>query len=316
MKEGLGPKTNKSSFHARIIFMPLKSRKHRQIFFLFIKERTVVSVILLYALTLFFDGFPTIHAFSVANGHFLYWIEYACIIYFVVEAVLKISFYGFQRYWSSAWNKFDFIIVLFSLPSLLEPIDNLSGFQMVLALRMARLIRLFKLLRFIPHGPKIWAGVKRALQASIGVFLVLFFMNLLLAMGATILFGEHAPEYFGNPFLSIYSLFKVFTIEGWYEIPDTLAKRGGSDLWVLLVRGYFTISVLVGGILGLSLANAVFVDEMTADNTVKVEKMVLRLENDIKRLHEERQQDHAKLLDGIQAEISKLNQLIENQNRG
>lgn len=296
--------------------MPLKSRKRREILFFLIKEQTVVGIILLYAFALFFDGFPTIHAYSVGHKHFLYWIEYVCIVFFLIEATLKISFYGFQRYWKSAWNRFDFLIVLFSLPSLLEPIDTLSGFQMVLVLRMARLIRLFKLLRFIPHGPKIWTGVKRALRASISVFLVLFIINLLLAMGAAILFGEQAPEYFGNPFLSIYTLFKVFTIEGWYEIPDTLAQRGGSDLWILLIRGYFTLSVLIGGILGLSLANAVFVDEMTADNTVKVESMVLRLENDIRLLHEERQQDYAKLLDGIQAEIKKMHQMIENQNRG
>ncbi|MFQ5633064.1 MAG: ion transporter, partial [bacterium] len=244
------------------------------------------------------------------------WIEYFCIIYFVLEAALKIQVFGFHGYWRIAWNKFDFIIVLLSLPSLLEPIDAMSGYQIVLILRLARLFRLFKLLRFIPHGPKIWAGVKRALQASVGVFLALMMLNLLLAMGATILFGHEAPEYFGNPMLSIYTLFKIFTVEGWHEIPDTITRENGSSLWAFAVRGYFALCVLVGGILGLSLANAVFVDEMTADNTVKVENMVERLENDIKRLHEERQKDHADLLAGIHEELQQLRSMIENQNGG
>ncbi|MFQ5631126.1 MAG: ion transporter [bacterium] len=294
--------------------MPLKKNKARWLFYFIIRERTVVSVIILYAISLFIDGFPAAHEFSIMHKHFLYWIEYICTIYFVIEAALKILASGFHGYWRVAWNKFDFIIVLVSLPSLLEPIDAISGFQMVLVLRLARLFRLFKLLRFIPHGPKIWSGVKRALQASVGVFLALMMLNLLLAMGATILFGHEAPQYFGNPMLSIYTLFKIFTVEGWHEIPDALTKETGSSLWAFAVRGYFVICVLVGGILGLSLANAVFVDEMTADNTVKVENMVERLENDIKQLHEERQKDHAVLLADIQSELRQLRSMIENQN--
>lgn len=289
-------------------------KKQKGMLHFLIREKTVVSIILLYAITLFFDGFPDVHAFSVKNYHFLYWIEYVCTIYFIVEAILKIKFWGFRLYWEGTWNRFDFTIVVISLPSLLEPIDGMSGFQMVLLFRIARLFRLFKLLRFIPHGPKIWEGVKRALQASVGVFLALFMLNLLLAMGATILFGEYAPKQFGNPLLSIYTLFKVFTVEGWYEIPDLLSERTGSSLWALVVRGYFVLSVLVGGILGLSLANAVFVDEMTADNTVKVERMVKRLERDIKKLRVEQQQDHANLIGNIQSELQQMRQILEKHN--
>lgn len=43
-------------------------------------------------------------------------------------------------------------------------------------------------------------------------------------------------------------------------------------------------SVLIGGILGLSLANAVFVDEMTADNTKKAEEMIMELKEEIEKL--------------------------------
>ena len=82
-----------------------------------------------------------------------------------------------------------------------------------------------------------------------------------------------------------------------------------------MVRGYFALSVLVGGILGLSLANAVFVDEMTADNTVKVEKMVLRLEQDIRNLRNERQQDHAILFEDIQSELRQVRQLLEQRQK-
>ena len=45
--------------------------------------------------------------------------------------------------------------------------------------------------------------------------------------------------------------------------------------------------MLAGGILGLSLANAVFVDEMTADNTAKAEQLILELKEEIKSLRKD-----------------------------
>jgi voltage-gated sodium channel len=44
--------------------------------------------------------------------------------------------------------------------------------------------------------------------------------------------------------------------------------------------------VLVGGILGLSLANAVFVDEMMADNTESLERKVDDLAAELRRIRE------------------------------
>ena len=82
--------------------------------------------------------------------------------------------------------------------------------------------------------------------------------------------------------------FKVGTLEGWYEIPDLLAERAGGDVfWATLARVYFIVSVVVIGILGLSLGNAIFVDEMTADNTKLVEDKVDALHAEVRALREE-----------------------------
>ena len=47
---------------------------------------------------------------------------------------------------------------------------------------------------------------------------------------------------------------------------------------------YFIVSVGTGGLLGLSLANAIFVDEMTLDNNMKLEEMIEELTAEIKDL--------------------------------
>jgi voltage-gated sodium channel len=81
-------------------------------------------------------------------------------------------------------------------------------------------------------------------------------------------------------------MFQIFTVEGWHEIPDAIAA-GATDSWAALARIYFGLAVLVGGILGLSLGNAVFVDQMVADNTDTLEGRVDQLTDEIHILHNE-----------------------------
>lgn len=259
-----------------------------------LREPTVLTIILINVVVVFLDAFPTIHA---ETRGILHAIDYGCILFFVVEALLKIRRHGFAVYWQSGWNRFDFIVVGASAPLLLGPLihEDLIGFSIFPLLRMGRFVRFMRVMRFVPHAGEIGQGVVRALQASVGVFAVLFFLNVILALGATMLFGTLAPQYFGNPIIAIYTLFKVFTIEGWYEIPDILAEQGATLWQVIALRGYFILSVLVGGIMGLSLANAVFVDEMTMDNNAKLEAMVADLNRDLQTISAQ--------LDALQAKL-------------
>jgi voltage-gated sodium channel len=249
-----------------------------------INEKFVFTIIVINAFVIFLNAFPSI---KLATNGILFWIDYLCALYFIIEMLLKIKFFTFRDYWANGWNRFDFIVVIASSPVLLSPIFDLKTFSVLLILRLSRILRLFKILTFIPNRDSILTGIVRALKASIGVFIALIFLNFLFAMGATLLFSQAAPEYFGNPFISFYSLFKIFTIEGWYEIPDILVNQTDSLLGAFFIRFYFVISVLIGGILGLSLANAVFVDEMTADNTAKAENLILELKEEIKELRNE-----------------------------
>jgi voltage-gated sodium channel len=259
---------------------------------LLIGEPTVMSVIGLNGVALFLHAFPANQ--NNAFGEFLEWIDYGCMVYFVFEAALKIWLLGARGYFSSGWNRFDFFIVLAGIPLLLHPpfaSEALSAYAIAPLLRMGRFLRFVRLLRFIPNASHIGQGIVRSLKASIGVFLVLLLLNFMLALGATMLFSglDGADPYFGDPLTSIYSLFKVFTVEGWYEIPDTLADNGASPAWIGLLRFYFIVTVLVGGILGLSLANAVFVDEMTTDNNDDLEHMVTELRAELQLMRQELQ---------------------------
>ncbi|HCU87201.1 MAG TPA: hypothetical protein DGP39_06695, partial [Verrucomicrobiales bacterium] len=259
-----------------------------------ISESLILLAIGINAAVLVLDGFPNIHAKA---GGWLNYVDFTCLLYFILEACLKIRTLSFNGYWAQGWNKFDFLIVLGSAPLLLQPFidSNLDGFSILL---IGRMLRFLRIMRFVPNGEKIWGGVVRAIKASAAVFLTLAVLNIILAMGANVLFGAIAPDYFGDPIKAAYSLFKVFTIEGWYEIPDALDQAGLDASVVGMVKAYFIIAVLCGGILGLSLANAVFVDEMTADNNDKLEEMVSELRSE---MASNRNQDNLEMTTKLQS---------------
>lgn len=216
--------------------------------------------------------------------------DYFFVAFFVLEAAIKIGLQG-RGYFANSWNRFDFVVVLLSTPSLVAGVAELEGFAGILILRLGRLFRLFRLLRFIPDREHLFAGVLRALRASIGVFLALLLLNVILALGATFLFRDLAPELFGDPLTALYTMFKVFTLEGWYEVPDLLAVRSGSEWTAGLARAYFVVAVMLGGLLGLSMANAIFVDEMTLDNTDELSRKVDALHEEIRALRAELNRD-------------------------
>ena len=81
----------------------------------------------------------------------------------------------------------------------------------------------------------------------------------------------------------------------------------------MLVRGYFVLAVSAGGTLGLSLVNAVFVDELTADNKDRLEQMVSDLRKELADNRESGAADRAQQwkalenrLDSIQKQLTEM----------
>ena len=247
-----------------------------------ISDRVVYTVIVLNAVVLFlqtFQRFPR----EVLDG--FYAVDYACTVFFVFEMVAKVSTLGWSRFWGDGWNRFDFTIVVLSSPMLISPVVYIDWIGLILVLRTARLIRLMRLLRFIPNIDSIWRGISRAMLASVGVFYALFLYLFILTLFATYFYQDIAPGHFGNPLKSFYSMFQLLTVEGWYEIPNTIASNAGMQTAVLS-KLFFSFCVFTAGVLGLSIANAVFVDEMVEDNTDELEEQVRQLQDQLDRIEE------------------------------
>lgn len=216
----------------------------------------------------------------------LEWMDYLFILLFFVEAMVKLHVLKPKAYFVSNWNRFDFFIVMGSLPSLLLGLLPLPDTSLLILLRLFRLIRLIRFIGFVPHLSSIVAGLGRALKASVFVLIALFLLNFLLAIFTCHFYGGLVPEYFGDPLIASYSMFQLFTLEGWYEMPALIAERSDNAILIGATRFYFVMIVIMGGIFGLSLANAVFVDEMTMDNNAVLEKKIDSLGQEIQELKE------------------------------
>lgn len=247
-----------------------------------LNDRFILLLILLNALIVFiqsFEGLP------ISIKSLLFIFDIALTSAFILEIILKIKQDSFRGFFLSGWNKFDFSIIFISALSLIisfTPV-NFDDLSFILILRLTRVFKAFRFLKFIPNIDDLIKGVNRALKASVLVLFALIVYNFILSVISFYLFKDVAPEYFGNPLQAIYSIFKIFTVEGWYEIPDTISKNTSSWVGYLSVI-YFILILISGGIFGLSLVNSIFVDAMVADNNNSLEENVNELTERIKDL--------------------------------
>lgn len=246
----------------------------------FLSERAMLTAIIINAVVIFALYFP-----EYRGNWWLLAIDHAFILFFLTEVIVKLVVLKPKEYFSAAWNRFDFLIVLGSLPVFLEGIFDIpDAAGLLILLRLFRLIRLVRFLRFIPNIEQVMAGLGRAMKASVFVLAVLVFLNFMLAIITCHFYADMAPQYFGNPLVSIYSIFQLFTLEGWNEIPAAIVSTTDSPMTIGMTRFYFAIVVVLGGIFGMSLANAVFIDEMMMDNNKELEDKVDALTDEIRAL--------------------------------
>lgn len=245
---------------------------------LFLNERLMLVIIVLNAAILFLQECGVTMAW-------LSMLDVTCTFMFIVEMILKHHQLGLKGYWKDGWNRLDGILVILSLPSvvtLFVPHDALD-MSFLLVLRIFRVFRFFRLVHAFPKFTQIMKNFGLALRQSYAVMIGLVIMIIVFAMVSCSLFRDAVPEYFSTPLNGIYTTFRIFTGEGWNEIPDMVATNVGPG-WGHAVRIYFCAILILGSIIGMSLLNSIFVDAMVSDNNDDVEHRLDILEQKIDKL--------------------------------
>lgn len=246
---------------------------------LFLNDRFILMVILVNCVVLFMEEMGMMHPAVIA-------VDIVCIALFAIEMIVKHIDLGWRGYWQSGWNRMDGVLVLIALPSLYSlfvPSSVVPDLSLLLIFRMLRVFRFFKVMHLFPHFGAIMSNFGQALRDSLSLLVGYIVMLFLASMVSCELFGTLAPEYFADPMTSIGSTFRLFTIEGWYEIPDAVCATLERP-WTTLVYLYFVSWLVVGGIIFMSLLNSVFVDAMVSDNNDEVLKKLDAIEKELKEL--------------------------------
>ena len=178
---------------------------------------------------------------------------------FIIEMLVKMQTFGVKQCFSSNWNRLDATLIVLSLPAFIALCVNIDlvNVSYLLVFRILRVFKSFRFFQFTPNIDHIIQGVKQTLRAS--VFAMLGFLIFIFITGilSHYIFHQNNTEYFSDPAKSLYSTFKIFTVEGWFDIPEAITKDY-TDTQAFFTSLYFVLIVLIGDIFGLSLFTSIF----------------------------------------------------------
>ena len=183
-------------------------------------EFLVIGIIILNAAALAvltYDGLdPTTEAIAL-------FIDSVAIVFYTVEVAFRIVSYGRKplMFFRNPWNVFDFVIVV--------AIPFLSGATVIF--RLVRLLRILRIFRFLPEARILMLSMVKSVAPLANLAVLIGFLMFIYAMAGVYLFGEQAPERWGDVGAAMLTLTIMLTLE---NFPDSFL--GGLEItpWALL----------------------------------------------------------------------------------
>jgi voltage-gated sodium channel len=236
-------------------------------------------------------GLETSHEFMERFDGWLYVANDIILGVFIIEAALKIIAVAprFRLYFGSGWNLFDFSIVVLSL------IPATGEFALV-----ARLIRVFRVLRLISAVPQlrlVVATLVRSIPSMGHVILLMSLVFYIYAVSGFHFFAEVDPDHWGNLGAALLTLFQLVTLEGWVEVMET-AMEAHPFAWV-----FFVSFVMLGTFVVLNLFIAVVINNLEQSKIEQLAKLENPVTHDDVLRELERTRD---ALRDLQAKIARL----------
>lgn len=248
---------------------------------LFLNDKYILGLIIVNTVIIFIGGYEL----TQQEKYLLTAADNTITLLFIIELLVKLNFHGLNKYLVSQWNRIDFVLILISLPALIIFVFNINlpDISFLLVFRVLRVFKTIRFLKFIPNINQLISGIRRALKTSVFVFLGFVIYVVIVGILSFYIFSGSGSPYFENPMISLYSTFKIFTVEGWFEIPEQIITLYSpiNSFFIIL---YFIIVVLTGGIFGLSLVNSIFVDSMVSDNNDVLEAKIDHLNANVNEL--------------------------------
>tara|TARA_B100000929_G_scaffold235411_1_gene191995 strand:- start:23 stop:862 length:840 start_codon:yes stop_codon:yes gene_type:complete len=233
-------------------------------------EKIVILVILISA---FMIGLST---YSVPEWieNFIYFFDISITVFFAIEIFIRFKSYNkVLNFFKNGWNIFDLLIVIGSL----IPLD---GSETVFLGRLLRIVRVLRLVSFLPELRTLVAILYRALPKIGNIVLLMFILFYIYGGFGSLLFAEINPSYWGDISIAMLTLFRVLTLENWSEVMyETMSVYPIS--WIYYVSFIFiTVFALINMMVG------VVVDEFLTNTE---SKLIGKLENNQQLMRDNQQ---------------------------
>ncbi|HIO93366.1 MAG TPA: ion transporter [Leucothrix mucor] len=168
----------------------------------------IIAVIVTSALLIGVQTY-TVPAWSIKIIKVLDWF---ITIFFLIEIIIRfISSKNIKSFLKDPWNIFDTLIVITSL-------IPLEGSETVLLGRLLRIFRVLRLISIIPELRVLLNAFFTAIPRIGYVSLLMFIIFYIYAAVGSIFFGDINQDLWGNISISMLTLFRIATFEGWSEV--------------------------------------------------------------------------------------------------
>lgn len=236
-------------------------------------------IIIAYACVL---GFKTLDEVESQYDIFLKMADYFVTIYFVFELSIKmVAEKKFSNFFKSGWNIFDFVIVFVTL----LPLES-SSYAAI-----ARLMRVFRILRLFTARPELKAIIDmliKAIPSIIDIVILMFIIFYIYAIVGNFFFEDLKSGLWDDFLVSMLTLFRVLTFEDW---TDVMYEAMEVYPWAW---AYFVSFIIIAAFVFFNLFVAVIIGEMQklqeADMKEEIHQDSLKLDTlleEMKLLREE-----------------------------
>ena len=219
----------------RALFHRIQSNKLFEIF--------VITVIVLSAILVGVRTYPVGEPYlPILNI-----LDYGVTLFFLAEILIRLasapSLGGFFR---RGWNVFDFLVVVASLVPT-------SWAGTVLVARLLRVFRVLRLVSFIPELRVLVNALLKSLPRLFYVMVMMFVIFYIYAAVGSLLFGPINEEMWGNISRALLTLFRVATFEDWTDLMyETMAVYPASWLYYvtfIFLAAFIFLNMVIGIIL-------------------------------------------------------------------
>ena len=174
----------------------------------------------------------------------LTFIDIAITYLFLFEIIVRFIAEGHSiSFFKKAWNVFDTLIVAVSL----IPIDDS---EVVLLARLIRIFRVLRLISIIPELRILIAALIKALPPMGYVLLLMFIIFYIYAAIGSLLFDDINPVLWGDILVSMLTLFRVVTFEDWtdvmYETMEVYPLSWVFYLTFIFLNAFVFLNMMIG----------------------------------------------------------------------